>query len=79
MVNAHDGRLSPPTAGQSEVPAAIKEEIYPGEPRSVDTGIELARGIIWGPPGGASHMLKDADLTDPMMAALSRYVADRAN
>ena len=62
-----------------EVPAAIKEEIYPGEPRSVDTGIELARGIIWGPPGCASHMLKDADLEDPMMAALSRYVADRAN
>ncbi len=58
---------------------ATKEEIYLGDLVSVDAGIELARSLIWGPPDFASIMLKDADLEDPMMAALSRYVADRAN
>lgn len=62
-----------------DLSGTLKEEIYPGDPDSVDAGIELGRGIIWGPPGFASAMLVDADLTDPMMAALSRYVADRAN
>ena len=62
-----------------KVSNSLKEEIYPGESVSVDAGIELARGIIWGPPGFASAMLVDADLNDPMMAALSRYVAERAN
>ena len=62
-----------------EVSGATKEEIYPGEPVSVDAGIELARSLIWGPLDFASVMLKDADLADPMMAALSRYVSDWAN
>ena len=56
-----------------------KEEIYPSEPESVDAGIEMARSVIWGPPDYVSVMLKDADLEDPMIAALSRFVADRAN
>ena len=56
-----------------------KEEIYLSEVESVDAGIELARSMLWGPSSFASIMLKDADLEDPMMAALSRYVADRAN
>ena len=58
---------------------ATKEEIYPGDTESVDVGIELARTVLWGAPDFASVMLKDADLEDPMMAALSRFVADRAN
>ena len=62
-----------------EILDATKEEIYPGETDSIDAGIELARSMIWGPPDFASMMLKDADLNDPMIAALSRYVADRAN
>ncbi len=62
-----------------EVLDAKKEEIYPGEPDSIDAGIELARSVLWGPPGCASDLLKDADLEDPMMAALSWFVADRAN
>ena len=62
-----------------EISDATKEEIYPGERDSIDAGIELARSMIWGPPGFAAVMLKDADLEDPMMAALSRFVAERAN
>lgn len=62
-----------------EVPDDTKEEIYPGEPDSVDAGIDLARRILWGPPNFASDMLKDADLKDPIIAALSRFVAERAN
>ncbi len=62
-----------------DVSDATKEEIYPGEPDSIDMGIELARSVLWGPPGYAATLLEGADLEDPMMAALSRFVADRAH
>ncbi len=60
-----------------ELTDALKEEIYPIEPVSVEVGIELARTLIWGPPGLASILLKDPQ--DPMTVAVSRFIADRAN
>ena len=62
-----------------DISDATKEEIYPGELESVDAGLELARWVLWGAPGFASEKLKDADLNDPSLAALSRFISDRAN
>lgn len=56
------------------------EEIYPGEADSVKAGIELGRTVIWGPPGAAGALLHSGCLEhDPMGAALSRFISDRAN
>ncbi len=63
-----------------EMTDALKEEIYPDEPDSVEFGIELARTLIWGPPGFASTLLDQKDPQDDQMTvAVSRFIADRAN
>lgn len=56
------------------------EEIYPGEPVSVECGIELGRSVIWGSPNFATAMLQETHSGGgPIREALSRFIADRAN
>ena len=62
-----------------EVTDTLKDEIYPGEPDSVEMGIEFARFMIWGTPNIAEIMLNRGDPKDPISRAISRFVADRAN
>ena len=38
----------------------LKEEIYPGEPVSVEVGIGFARNVIWGSPNFAISFLQGA-------------------
>ncbi len=62
------------------IPDELIEEIYPGEPDSVNAGIELGRTVIWGPPGAAGAFLQSRGPEhDPIAIALSRFIADRAN
>ena len=58
----------------------LKEEIYPGEPISVEVGIGFARNVIWGSPNFATAFLQGTS-TDgaPIREAMSRFIADRAN
>ena len=59
---------------------AFKEDIYPGEPDSVEVGFELARTIIWGPSGCASALLdQKVEKTTPITVAVSRFISDQAN
>ena len=56
------------------------EEIYPGEPISVEVGIGFARNLIWGSPNFSTSILQGTDSEGaPIREALSRFIADRAN
>ncbi len=57
----------------------LKEDIYPGEPASVEVGIEFARLAIFGSSTVLEIMTSRADPDDPISRAISRFVADRAN
>ena len=56
-----------------------KQEIYPDEPDSVDVGVELARTILFGSSGLVETLIagqKNQD--DPIVVAVCRFIADRA-
>lgn len=62
------------------LPDHLIEEIFPGEPLSVEVGIAFSRWIIWGPPNFAAAFLQRPGCeNEPMTVALSRFIADRAN
>ena len=71
-----------------DVSDELKEEIYPGEPISVEVGIGFARNVLWGSPNFAiailqkscSEFVQRAPPDDEAIRiAMSRFIADRAN
>lgn len=55
----------------------LYEDIYSGEPESVELGLEVARFLIWGSDDYRAHMAKSA--RGPVGEAIRRFIADRAN
>ena len=54
-----------------------KDDIFPGDPVSVDVGVELARTILFGPSGIVDALLS-GDHQDPVYIAVHRFLSDRA-
>ena len=54
----------------------LYEEIFPGEPLSVEVGLEFGRSLIWGGPA-VVEALAQADGSPG--EATRRFLADRAN
>lgn len=52
------------------------ETIYPGEPLSVETGMEAGRHVVYGPAGVAAALALDKG---PIGEAVRRFIADDAN
>ena len=79
------GFLSPPIVHATD---ELKEEIYPGEPISVQVGIDFARNVIWGSPDFGVAILQGAfseikqrahSEKEKITEAMRRFIADRAN
>ncbi len=59
-----------------EITPELCEEIYSGEPLSVEVGLGFARWLIWGSPAVAESLAQN---DGPPGVAVRRFLADRAH
>ncbi len=59
-----------------EITPELCEEIYSGEPLSVEVGLGFARWLIWGNPAVAESLAQN---DGPPGEAVHRFLADRAH
>ena len=59
-----------------EITPELCEEIYSGEPLSVEVGLGFARWLIWGSPAMAESLAQN---DGPPGVAVRRFLADRAH